>query len=139
MRMFVGTSASWRGLAGMVRSSTLLALRMRVRLVLMVMVAVAASMTLHHGAMASGPVLSTSHASHEHHHGDDCHGDCSGGVHSMPMCCGMGLCLSGLPVSPQASLRMAPVSVKVPEPDMTDPRWPIDRIDRPPKPLLDRA
>lgn len=121
----------------MVRNRTLLAWRRRVQLMLMVMVAVAASMSLHHGAMASGPTLSHDHSAAEHHHSDDCEGDCGSTVHSMPICCGMGLCLTGLPSSPQAELHLATASSPVADLASTDRRWPITRIDRPPKELLD--
>ena len=137
MRYF-GTASLRQGLADMVRNSTSIAWHRRVRLVLFAMVAVAASMTLHHGAMASGPKLAHTHGVAAHH-GADCHHDCEGAVHSMPICCGIGLCLTGLPVKPENHLRIAPISSAIAGPLAIDTRWPIDRIDRPPKSFLERA
>lgn len=69
------------------------------RIILMVMVAVVASMTLHHGAMATAPVAHDHHLHADHQvEGAACTQDCSVPSHSIPACCGMGLCLSGVPV-----------------------------------------
>jgi hypothetical protein len=50
----------------------------------------------------------------------------------------MGMCLSGLPISPQASLPADLVSAVIPWRAGVDPRSPLFRIERPPK-FLDRT
>jgi hypothetical protein len=110
------------------------ALGTKIQLVLAVMLAVVASMTLHHGAMAEGSELDRHHIGLTSHHGDhSCTADCTPADHSMPVCCGLGLCLSGMPVDPSDLLpevsdtslfgRVAPAA----------PFWMYERIDRPPK------
>ncbi len=106
--------------------------KVHLRVVLLAMLAVVASMTLHHGAMAGSLPLEAAH----HHLGESsphCHGDeCEKG-HAMPACCGMGLCLSALPVGPGASVlrleRQAPLALGIP----IAVRWAHLGIDRPPK------
>ena len=116
------------------------ALRHSVRLILAIMVTVVVSMTMHHGAMA----LDTYHAGHpiagQAHHVSDrpCEGDCAGDSHGMPTCCGMGLCLSGLPVPPQASLLAELGTPAVTWGEGLEPRAIVFRIDRPPK-FLDQT
>lgn len=126
-------SAGWR-LDLMTQSKVSAKVGIRIRLVLAVMVAVLASLTMHHGAMARGgdferQVITSS----SHHGGDACVADCTSDHHSMPVCCGMGLCLSGMPVDPGDML---------PEMSGTDafayviasgPIRLVPRIDRPPK------
>lgn len=126
-------SAGWR-LDLMTRSKVSAKVGIRIRLVLAVMVAVLASLTMHHGAMAQGGDFER-HAitSSSHHGGDACVADCTSDHHSMPVCCGMGLCLSGMPVDPgdilpKMSGNDAYAYVIVP-----GPIWLLQRIDRPPK------
>lgn len=119
----------------MVRNASIITVRKWLRTILIMMVAVIASMSLHHGAMAASP------AAHDHSaaHLDlpvgeaDCLVDCDARSHSMPACCGMGLCLSGLPVGPQ-SARFAPalVSDSSYHRNLSPRSW-WSRIDRPPK------
>lgn len=110
----------------------LAAIRQRIRVTAMVIVAVVVSMTMHHGAMASSPALGTTMAHHHSDHGD-CEGACLSDAHGVVACCGMGLCLSALPVAAIASM---------PAYAATDhgigllgviPRQAWGRIDRPPK------
>ncbi len=63
-----------------------------------------ASMTLHHGANGSCSRCAHHAPLHVEHEVEDaaCTQECSVPSHSIPACCGMGLCLSGLPVTPQA-------------------------------------
>jgi hypothetical protein len=106
----------------------------RIRLLLAVMVAVLASLTLHHGAMARGGEFERQAiTSSSHHAGGACIADCRSDDHSMPVCCGMGLCLSSMPVDPGDMLPVmlgadAHAYVLVPTPE-----WLLQRIDRPPK------
>ena len=124
----------------MFRHSPVQALRCNVRLMLAVLVTVVVSMTMHHGAMA----LDMDHAGHHiavagHHVSEQpCLDDCARDSHGMPTCCGIGLCLSGLPVPPQASLLAELGTPAVTWGQGLEPRAAVFRIDRPPK-FLDRA
>lgn len=116
----------------MVRRTAISTFRAHARLVLVIMLAVVASMTIHHGAMAS--VISTSQSEHAHHeHHGTCAGECEPRTHSMPVCCAMGLCLSALignDCSEPFAMRQDDVSGLVAS---VVPRQTSDRIDRPPK------
>lgn len=118
----------------MVRMLSLLSVRMRTRLVLMMLVMVVASMTFHHGTMAVSAMDHQGAAVAVHHHGEGDTHERPG--HSMPACCGIGLCLSGIPIS-LATVLM--ISIALPETmALVDvgPHWPHDRIYRPPKVVL---
>jgi hypothetical protein len=119
----------------MVRTASATTGRARLLAIVIVMAAVTISLTLHHGVMANSP------AEHDHSiahllqpAGEPvCLVNCHDRSHSMPVCCGMGLCQSGLPVGPQPV--HAPPSL-----GSTDfyycalsPRHSSSRIDRPPK------
>lgn len=121
----------------MLREAKTLAAGARLRMILIVMAAVVFSLTLHHGAMASTPTA-IEQVSH-HDRGDDCGQDCGLRAHSIPACCGMGLCLSALPMSSQWSLAAVLVSAAGLAIFGLSPRWPPNRIDRPPKGLLSVA
>ena len=105
------------------------------RIILMVMVAVVASMTLHHGAMATAPVAHD----HAHLHADHqvegaaCSQDCSVPSHSIPACCGMGLCLSGVPVILQVEQFPLQRNATSTLDCSLRPQSMGGRIDRPPK------
>ena len=105
------------------------------RSILMVMVTVVASMTLHHGAMAAGPAAHGHAQSHIEHEvdGDLCTQECPASSHSIPACCGMGLCLSGLPVNMREEQYLPRRNAQ----EVLDwglQRWSlIERLDRPPK------
>lgn len=116
------------------------ALRHSLRLILAIMVTVVLSMTMHHGATAWDMDHAGHHPVGQSHHVSDqpCEGDCAGDSHGMPTCCGMGLCLSGLPVPPQASLLAELGTPAVTWGQGLEPRPVVFRIDRPPK-FLDRA
>lgn len=119
----------------MVLSATVIPARTRLRTILIVMVAVIASMTMHHGAMATSPPPHDHSIAHLSLHAGEsaCLVECDGQSHSMPICCGMGLCLSGLPVEPQPG-HLAP-SLDSPGSYSCNlsPRHRSSRIDRPPK------
>jgi len=107
-------------------------LRRRARLIVAIMVAVLASMSLHHGAMASGPAAA-------HHHIDasgNCGESCSE-PHDVIACCAMGLCLSGLPAAPRDGMLSATSSADHEMRADLAPRWMGKRIDRPPKVIRD--
>lgn len=125
----------------MIRNPSLTAFRMRLHVILVVMVAVVASMTLHHGAMASAPTAHDHVASHLDQRSEDagCTGDCGTRSHSMPACCGIGLCLSGLPVTPQSKLLVEPESAAGFLDRGLIPKSVVSRIDRPPKNSLRAA
>ncbi|KKC34494.1 hypothetical protein WH91_02495 [Devosia psychrophila] len=110
----------------------------RIRVVLVVMLAVVASMTMHHGAMASDAGRhGYSSADLQHRVSDtDCDGDCTGEAHELLACCGTGMCMSGLPIAQQAAVRPVPKAPIIPNHVGIDPRWTYSRIDRPPKPEL---
>ena len=126
-------SAGWR-LDLMTRSKISAKVGKRIRLVLAVMVAVLASLTLHHGAMARGGDLER-HAitSSSHHGGNACVADCTSDQHSMPVCCGMGLCLSSMPVDPGDMLPEMLGANAIAHLTAPGPFWMFDRLDRPPK------
>lgn len=108
--------------------------RTRIRLVLAVMVAVVASMTLHHGAMAQGYELGRHQIASTSNHGDHaCFADCTPTHHSMPVCCGMGLCLSGMPVDPAELLLELSNTARFAKLTTASPLEMRSRIDRPPK------
>lgn len=96
----LGTVGWAIGLIAMTASVSLMLIRTHMRMILMVMVAVVASMTLHHGAMAAAPAAHDHAQLHVEHEVEDaaCTQECSVPSHSIPACCGMGLCLSGVPV-----------------------------------------
>lgn len=106
----------------------------RLPLMIVIMLAVLASLTLHHGAMASQPAAGH-HVQQNHvHSGDACVSPpCGQQHHTLPECCGLGLCLAALPVPAVAetpgrsggSHQLMPLHVDV--------RWPIHRLDRPPR------
>lgn len=119
----------------MARRTAISIFRAHARLVLVIMLAVVASMTIHHGAMAS--VIDTPQLQHAHHenHGT-CAGDCEPRTHSMPVCCAMGLCLSALvgnDYSEPFAVRHDDVGGLVAS---VMPRQTSERIDRPPKPSV---
>jgi hypothetical protein len=106
----------------------------RIRLVFAVMVAVVASMTLHHGAMAQGSELDRHQvASTSHDGGHACFADCTPTDHSLPVCCGMGLCLSGMPVDPADLLQELSNTARFAQLTTAGPLKMRSRIDRPPK------
>ena len=111
------------------------AFRTRVRVILLVMVAVVASMTLHHGAMASAPTAHGHVELHLDYRLEDagCTVHCGTRPHSMPACCGIGLCLSELPVAPQSELLAQPRSAACFLHRGLIPKSILSRIDRPPK------
>lgn len=113
--------------------------RARIRLILAVLVAVVASMTMHHGAMARSNGLSHAAAAAHHHASHACIGSCEPERHSMPVCCGMGLCLSGMPAAPITTLPPLRPAIMVVGLSATKPQWPLVRIDRPPKDFLQTA
>lgn len=118
----------------MVRNASATAFRMRIRVILIVMMAVVASMTLHHGAMASAPEAHDHVEAHIHHPSDsDCTGVCGTHPHSMPTCCGIGLCLTGLPAEPQSWRSAEPQPAKRLFHRDLIPNSIASRIDRPPK------
>lgn len=107
----------------------------RVRVILLAMVAAVASMTLHHGAMASAAAAHHHVEAHVDHRSEDasCTGGCGTRAHSMPACCGIGLCLSGLPVAPQPEPCAEPRSVARAFEGSLPRKSVVIRIDRPPK------
>jgi hypothetical protein len=121
----------------MVREAKTLAAGAQLRMILIVMAAVVSSLTLHHGAMASTPTA-IEQVSH-HDRGADCGQDCSPPSYAMPACCGMGLCLWGLPLVSQSSLSAPLQAAKGSAIAGMASRWPPNRIDRPPKHLLSVA
>lgn len=117
----------------MLRDAKTLAAGIRLRMILIIMAAVVSSLTMHHGAMASSHVAIEQVSHHEHE--ANCGQDCGPPSHSMPACCGIGLCLSGLPAASQSSLA-APLHAAEGSAILDiAPRWPPNRIDRPPKDL----
>ena len=122
----------------MARNIAIIELSKRMRLIVVVMLAVVASMTMHHGAMASDAGHhGYSPADLQHRVSDtDCDGDCTGGAHELLACCGMGLCMSVLPVAPEAAVSPTPQTPMLPNYAGIDPRPTYARIDRPPKPEL---
>ena len=110
----------------------------RIRVVIVVMLAVVASMTMHHGAMASDAGHhGYSSADLQHRVSDtDCYVDCTGEAHELLACCCTGMCMSGLPVAPQAAVLPAPKTPLLSTYAGIDPRSTYARIDRPPKPEL---
>jgi hypothetical protein len=126
-------SAGWR-LDPMTQCKISAKVGTRIRLVLAVMVAVVASLTLHHGAMARGSDFERHEiTSSSHHGGYACVADCTSDHHSMPVCCGMGLCLSGIPVSPGDLLPAMSGAIALANLTAPGPFRMFDRIDRPPK------
>lgn len=110
------------------------AVRTSIQLVLAVMLAVVASMTLHHGAMAKSSELDRHHIGFTSHHGDNsCTANCTPADHSMPVCCGVGLCLSGMPVDPANLLPEVSDTSFFGRVAAAAPFWMHERIDRPPK------
>lgn len=103
-------------------------------MIIAVVLAVVSTMTLHHSAMASQ--LAVAHHQHQTqtHTNDDCGVlACEQQHHTLPECCGMGLCLAALPgpaaaTSPTWSqLPRHPVATHV------DVSWPVVRLYRPPR------
>ena len=118
----------------MIANTAGLQLRNTLRLVLAVMVAVVASMTLHHGAMAQGSDLDGHAVASMSQHGPDaCVADCTPADHSMPVCCAMGLCLSGMPVDFADILTKASDLSIFAQLAPAGPFKMLNRIDRPPK------
>jgi hypothetical protein len=115
----------------MLREAKSLGFGSRLRMILVIMAAVISSLTLHHSAMASTHSI-TEQLSH-HERGADCGWECSPPPHSMPACCGMGLCLSGLATAAQSSFASPRLSAKASAIFGMSLRWPLNRIDRPPK------
>ncbi len=105
---------------------------LQVRLVLAMLIAVVASLTFHHGTMASQVTPPTAHhGSHGHHQQTDLVG--LDDHHALPACCGVGLCLSALPVTYTANALFEPSSTPAPIKLQVATSWPRDRIDRPPR------
>ena len=124
------------GFAAMTRIAAAPQTRAGIRLLMAVLVAVVASMTMHHGAMARTVTSAHDVAATHHHSGQQCAGTCDSERHSMPVCCGMGLCLSGMPVAPNATLPAWQPAILEPNLYTIRPHWPVERIDRPPKDVL---
>ncbi|QQR40079.1 hypothetical protein [Devosia rhizoryzae] len=123
----------------MLRHEYVSASKAGMRAMMAIMFAVVLSMTLHHGTMAVAAEQPTGHAySMAGHHGaEECVGVC-GDAHELLVCCGMGLCLSGLPAAPHTTVPIELQANYASEPRTIEPRRSTDRIDRPPK-SLDRA
>ncbi len=108
--------------------------RWRMRLIIAVMLAVVSSMTLHHSAMASQ--FSVAHHQHQDqvHHDNDCGAlACEQQHHTLPECCGMGLCLAALPGPAATTPPDWNRSPHHPLATHVDVNWPIERLDRPPR------
>lgn len=108
--------------------------RWRLRIVIAVVLAVISAMTLHHSAMASQlAVAQHQHQDHVDHDGDCGVLACEQQHHTLPECCGVGLCLAALPgpaaTTPPNWNRFPhhPVAAHV------DVNWPVFRLDRPPR------
>lgn len=108
-------------------------------MILAILVAVVSSMSLHHGAMARSSGVEHAMSEVNDHPDVKCEGHCDSDPHSMPVCCGMGLCLSGMPVAPITSLPVTRSMDLVPGSAEARPRWTTRRIDRPPKIFLETA
>lgn len=132
-------SGSLMGFRAMTGSTAAMVTKRRIRVVLLILVAVVVSMTLHHGAMARSISTPHTHATSHHNTGDECAGTCVPERHSMPVCCGMGLCLSGLPAAPLAVLMIEAPAARFPILSADRARWATVRIDRPPKDFLHSA
>tara|TARA_R110002124_G_scaffold252463_5_gene417844 strand:+ start:2956 stop:3393 length:438 start_codon:yes stop_codon:yes gene_type:complete len=132
--MFAELQSARRRLDPMTTSKVSAKFGTRIRLVLAVMVAVVASMTLHHGAMAQGSELGRHQIASTSNHGDlACFADCTPTDHSMPVCCGMGLCLSGMPIDPAELLPELSNTARFAKLTTARPLEMRSRIDRPPK------
>lgn len=105
------------------------------RLIAAVMLAVVVSLSLHHGAMGAG----TLHAQAPFHmHLTDtelCGGNCPADPRGISACCGIGLCLSALPVALQQGMRLPPSSTLASLLKNGVEQIVAGRIDRPPKVL----
>ncbi|UYN99387.1 MAG: hypothetical protein KIT02_15975 [Devosia sp.] len=96
------------------------------------LVAVAAilSMGLHHAAMAApAPVHHAPMAMHAH----DGMPPAPAAPHTVMICCGLGMCLSGLPVSGPIALERRPLPMGRAIAGSLDRRWTPGLIERPPK------
>lgn len=123
----------------MIGSGAGTAAKTRIRLIVAILVAVVSSMTLHHGAMARSDGMPIAPVGAHHQIDSSCTDGCGTDRHSMPVCCGMGLCLSGMPVAPIATLPVERTSDIFSEPTEFRPCWVFVRIDRPPKAFLEVA
>ena len=105
------------------------------RLIVAVMLAVVVSLSLHHGAMGAGTV----HAQAPFHtHLTDaelCGSNCPADPQGISACCGIGLCLSALPVAPQQGMTLPPSSTLASLLKNGVEQIVAGRIDRPPKVL----
>ncbi|CAN7508777.1 hypothetical protein [Devosia sp. LjRoot3] len=119
----------------MAQKSTLAAFRVHTRLILAIMVAVLVSMTFHHGAMAS-VTMTHGHVENHHQSGQPCEVGCQPSSHSMPVCCAMGLCVSGITGAPMNSLFPKATTDQVGLLTSFVSRWVAHRIDRPPKEMV---
>lgn len=118
----------------MIRSKVSAKVGVKIQLVLAVMVAVVASLTLHHSAMAVGTDFERYEiTSSSHHAGDTCAADCTSDYHTIPVCCGMGLCLSGTPVNPGDLLPAMEGAMVFADVTTPGPFRVFERLDRPPK------
>lgn len=111
----------------MLRKAKLLAAGVRPFVIFAIMAAVVSTLSLHHGAMAAPPTVIEAVTHH------DCGKDCGLAMQPMPACCGVGLCLSGLPSAFQQSLAAPLQSAKGYQMSGMAPCWPLNRIERPPK------
>lgn len=119
----------------MTQRSAMAAFRTHARLILTIMVAVVVSLTLHHGAMAS-MAMTHGHVEHHHQSGQPCDVGCQPSSHSMPVCCAMGLCVSGITGAPMNSLFPKATTDQVGLLTSFVSRWVAHRIDRPPKEMV---
>lgn len=102
-------------------------------MILAVLVAVVSSMSLHHGAMARTSGVEHAVSDVNHHADVECEAHCDSDPHSMPVCCGMGLCLGGMPAAPSATLPVLRTVDRLADVTEPAPHRVIVRIDRPPK------
>ena len=106
----------------------------RIRVATTIMVAALAIMTMGHGAMAHAPAGVT-HTAQENadHRESACSENCFAHSHSMPVCCGMSLCLGALPLAPHFTVPIEFGSAVAADIIDIAPLWRFNRIDRPPK------
>lgn len=103
-------------------------------MIIAVVLAVVSVMTLHHSAMASQ--LAVAHHQHQDHvrPDQDCGRlACEQHHHTLPECCGMGLCLAALPGPAAATPPTWNRSPRHPVATHVNVSWPIARLDRPPR------
>jgi hypothetical protein len=119
----------------MARNSVSATAYARIWLVLAIAALIVSSLTRHHGAMARDFSFETPGIIASSHHAADARSAdrCTSDRHSIPVCCGMGLCLSGIPPKTDdvlSKLSNADALAHLPCPE---PFRMFDRIDRPPK------